>query len=301
MIDWDLLLYWMTHLGTGSWDAFKRAVARTADDTMDAAALIVPLRFQLSDLGFVDFFTNGSRRWQVLAPTLAGVEPAGTAILIGGRTPRLQDNVLTAAQRLGCAVSLQRNAESPTSVRVTGTAADLEQLAAETRIRFSPRHAHVLAAGLIPLFKKFENAQDETPPTNWQVQSFDLGSMSMVDGLRRNSACEYSPRRGLPRWYVHTRHRRVRPLSKREAIYVAAMLQDVRLLSYERDAFTLRTEASAPLPETYARVASLCSGRRPLINGRTLIYGDVPVSVASVLCVASGQPALAQSRRVAIP
>jgi hypothetical protein len=296
MIDSDLLLYWMTHLGAGSWDAFKRAVARMAADNADADDLVVALRFQLSDLGFVDFFTGGSRRWEVLSPILAGVESPGTAILIGGRTPRFQDAFVTAAERAGCAVSLQPNQQAPTTVKVNGTDGDLRRLAQETGIQFSARHAEVLAAGLTPLFKKFTDAPDETPPTNWRVRSFDLGSMSMVDGLRRNSASEYSPRRGLSRWYVHTRHRRVRSLSKRDAIYVAAMLQGAQLLCFEPRTNSLQTETAAPLPETYARVACLCSGRRPSINGRNLIYGDVPASVASVLCVASGQRALVQFR-----
>lgn len=292
----DLLLYWMTHVREGSWDAFKRAIVRMTDDAEDADGIIVAVRFHLSDLGFVNFFTEGSRRWRVLPPTLAGVEPAGAAILIGGRTPRLQDHFLAAAQRLDCQVSLESNQHGPTTLRVNGDDAILAQLAAHTGVTFSQRHAQALSAQLTPLFKSFEDALDEIPPTNWLARSFDFESMSMVDGLRRNSACEYSPRRGLSRWYVHTRRGRLRSLPKRDAIYVAAMLQDVKLLSFEVDSSTLLSASSTPLPEVYARVACLCGGRRPSITRDSLVYRHVPSAVASVLCVASGQPSIRRAR-----
>src|SRR5437588_448192 len=93
---WDLLLYWMTQLGEGSWEAFRDAVKGLAPSDRDTDALVRRLRLQLSDLGHADFFLGGSRRWRVAAPVLAGLAMrTDAAILCGGRTPHLT-NALTA-------------------------------------------------------------------------------------------------------------------------------------------------------------------------------------------------------------
>jgi len=290
-MSWDVLLHWMTHAGDGSWEGFKRAVVQLAGEDADVDELIVALRFHLSDLGYVDFFTGGSRRWQVLPPTLVGLAPAGTAILTGGRTPGLQDAFLAAGERLGCVVAIESIDCGPATLRLQGPRPGLAQVATEIGVRFSERYASTLAARIKPLFTKFEEMKDETAPTNWSVRSFDFLSMAMIEGLRRNSACEYSPRYGVSRWYVHTRRGLLRSLPKREAIFVAAMLQGVRLLSFDAGNSSLLARTNAPLPESYARVACLCSGRRPSIDGDALIFPHVPPTIAAFLCVAAGQPA----------
>jgi len=289
-MSWDVLLHWMSHLGGGSWEGFKRAVVRLAGEDADLDDVIVALRFHLSDLGYVDFFTDGSRRWQVLPPTLVGLVPAGTAILTGGRTPRLQEVLFASAERFGCVVSTESIGRGPATLRLQGTREGFAHVAAEIGVRFSARHAFTLAAQLTPLFKKFEEMTDETAPTNWSVRSFDFHSMAMSEGLRRNSACEYSPRYGVSRWYVHTRQGRLRSLPKREAIFVAAMLQGVKLLSFDAERSSLLALTNTPPPESYARVACLCSGQRPAVNGERLTFPDVPATIAGVLCVAAGQP-----------
>lgn len=297
-MNWDVLLYWMTHTHEGAWEGFKRAISRMAGDEGDCNELTVGARFYLSDLGFVDFFVEGSRRWRVLPPTLAGFETAGTAVLIGGRTPRIEASLLAAAEQLDCEVAIERGERVPTTFRVTGESAMLLQVADRAGLRYSARHASALAAQLVPLFKTFEQAAEETPPTNWRVRSFDFATMSMVDGLHRHSACEFTPRRGVARWYVHSRRGRLRSLPKREAIYAAAMLQGVRLLSFEPDGGTLFSPASIPMPEAFTRVACLCSGRRPSFVDGKLAYSDIPVSIASMLSLAVGQgPGVAATHR----
>lgn len=289
-MNWDVLLHWMTHLGEGSWEGFKGAVTRLAPEDADSDDLILDLRFHLSDLGHVDFFTGGSRRWRVLRPILAGLAQSDAAILSGGRTPHLREALAGAINRAGCSMSLDSLRGRPTTLRVSGAPLTLHEIAAEVGVAFSYRYSQTLSAELRPLFRVFEELPDETSPTNWSVKSLDFDSMTMVDGLRRNSACEYSPRRGVPRWYVHTRHGRLKLMPKREAIYAAAMLQGVSLLSYDASERRLLAPARTPPPESYSRVACLCSGRRPLLNGESLRFEEVPPLIAAVLCVAAGQP-----------
>ncbi len=289
-MNWDILLHWMTHLGEGSWQGFKNSVGRLAGEEEDLENLVIGLRFHLSDLGHADFFVGGSRRWRTLSPTLAGLAQPNAAILSGGRTPALHEALFAASHRAGCTASSEELADRPMTLRITGGRTSLLQVAADVGVRFSYLHAQRLCAELNPLFKVFEGLRDETPPTQWSVKSFDFASMTMVDGLRRNSACEYSPRYGIARWYVHTRLGRLKPLPKREAIYAAAMLQGVSLLSYDAAKHCLRVPANTPPPESYSRVACLCSGRRPRISGGSLMFEEVPPAIAAVLCVAAGQP-----------
>jgi hypothetical protein len=58
MRKWDLLLEWMTHLGSGAWEAFRGAVAELADDDVDDQRLVRTLRITLSDLGHVESISS---------------------------------------------------------------------------------------------------------------------------------------------------------------------------------------------------------------------------------------------------
>jgi hypothetical protein len=286
----DVILHWMTHLGEGSWETFKEGVERLAPEDVDFDDLLVKLRFHLSDLGHVDFFTGGSRRWRVLPPILAGLAATtGAAILSGGRTRRLHQSLIAAARRAECSVLSESDHTEPAIVRVVGASSGLAQAAAEVGVPFLADYASALCAGLTPLYAALNHGGEEPPPTNWRVESFDFRSMSLVDGLFRNSACEYSPRQGLSRWYLHTRHGRLRAMPKREAIYVAAMLQRVALLRYDASTRRLFAYAEAPLPESYSRVACLCSGNRPRVSGGMVVFEEVPAATTAVLCVAAGQ------------
>jgi hypothetical protein len=248
------------------------------------------LRLHLSDMGHAEFFVGGSRRWRVLPPVLAGlaVKP-DAAVLCGGRTPQLSSILTAHAKAAGCLVSLEDAADGPTALRVTGEPAALASAATAAGIRFVGDYAAALCREVVPVYEMFERAQEESAPTNWSRKSFDFDSMSMVDGFRLNSACECSPRRGLPRWYVHTRRGRLRAMPKREAIYAAAMLQRVTLLRYDAESRRLLTPVKVPPPELFSRVACLCAGTRGRVEGGLIVFDQVPLQTAAVLCIAAGQ------------
>lgn len=290
-MNWDILLHWMTHLSEGSWDGFKDAVARLAPEDEALDELFVRLRLCLSDMGHAEFFVGGSRRWRVLPPVLAGLAAKpDVTVLCGGRTPQLSGTLTMSAKAAGCLVSLEDAADGPTALRVTGEPAALASAADAAGVRFVSDYASALCREVVPVYEMFERAPEESAPTNWSRKSFDFDSMSLVDGFRPNSACECSPRRGLPRWYVHTRRGRLRAMPKREAIYAAAMLQRVTLLRYDFEGRRLLSPVKVPPPELFSRVACLCAGRRGRVEGRLIVFEQVPLETAAVLCVAAGQP-----------
>lgn len=288
-MNWDVLLHWMTHLGEGSWDGFKDAVSRLAAQEQDN--LQVDLRSHISDMAYAEFFVDGSRRWRVFPPVLAELSPRlGAAVLCGGRTPQLTRTLVSAAETAGCHVASEQTSDAPTTIRVTGSLANLDHSANAVGVRFVRGYSELLSRRVKPVYELLERAIEQSAPTNWSVRSFDFDSMSLVDGYRPNSACECSPRRGLPRWYVHTRHGRLRAMPKREAVYAAAMLRGVTLLRYDFENERLMAPARVPPPEPSCRAACLCAGRRGRMDGGLIVFDDVPPAVAGVLCVAAGQP-----------
>lgn len=289
-MNWDLLLYWMTHVGSGSWGTFRGAVAKLAGADAELENLNRDLRIFLSDLGHADFFIDDSQRWRILPPVLAGLSSSsGTAVLAGGRTPRLVEALTAAAVAHGCRLLADGSDERPARVRVCGAHETVAAAARDSGIPYEANFAVALCASIIPISQMIENAPVEQPLVNWTARSFDLVSLKWVEGLHDRAACEFRPRYGRSRFYLHTRKGRLLRLGKREAVYAAAVLRGLPLVAYDPAALTLSVPASAPLPEPYARVACLCDGAPPAVDRGLLKYRTVPHQVAAILLVAAGQ------------
>ena len=129
----DRLLEWMTHLGSGSWDAFREAVHVLDDGEIadDAHKLYRAVRIAFSDLGYADFFVDGSRRWRVRRPAiLATACGDGEHVVSGGRPSRLVDEVLGLAPKLGATATVEVDAPGLSRVRLRGERGAMEHLAA---------------------------------------------------------------------------------------------------------------------------------------------------------------------------
>ena len=289
-MNWDRLLFWMTHVGEASWTTFKNAVASSGDDEADGAEMARVLRNSFSDLGFADFFVAGSQRWRINPPLLAGLESSRAAVLVGARIPRLVETILTAAPEMDCTVTTVTSVpDAPSWVQVSGTQEALARLAAAASVRFAPRASRELVASFEPIQNVFARTSVEPFPTNWRVRSLDMETMRWVDRLLPNAACECYPRQGRSRWYVHTRHRRLHPMSKREAIFAAAMIRRMPLIQYDSERQRLACIPSAPLPEKLSRAASLCAGARGRFADGNIVFEGISPAVAALLCVAVGQ------------
>ena len=103
----------MTHLGSGAWGTFREAVAELANSKSDPEeqeqALYRTLRIALSDLGHVNFFVEGSRRWHVLRPALVALAEPIEHLFVGGRTRSLVDRLTAAAMAVGAAVTVDES------------------------------------------------------------------------------------------------------------------------------------------------------------------------------------------------
>jgi hypothetical protein len=117
----DQLLAWMTHMGEGSWPGFRKAAEEIFGSDRDPLDLCRSLRVELSDLGFADFFIDGTQQWRMLPPVLGGLAVhQNAAALYGSRTPLLVEELRNAAESLGGRFESEELQDCPTTFRVIG-------------------------------------------------------------------------------------------------------------------------------------------------------------------------------------
>ncbi len=287
----DLLLTWMTHLGEGSWMSFRKAAEEIAGGDPDPLELSRALRVGLSDLGFTEFFVDGTQRWRMLPPVLGGLAAQeDAAALYGSRTPALVEALRNAAEAHGGRLEEEGLQDCPTSFRVVGERRVIAAISRRIGVAYEPDNGRRIAEDVPPIPCVLETAAQEPGPLNWKARSFDLGICAWVDGLLPNAACEFTPIYGPSKYYIRRKSGKLLRMPKRESLYAAAMLKGVRLIDYEPDAMKLSAPLFAPMPELYARAACLCACRpAQIINGR-FVYCDVTPQVATLLMIAAGQP-----------
>jgi hypothetical protein len=282
----------MSDVGEGSWDRFRNVVAELASG-QDLGQLRRTLRVRLSDFGHVNFFVRNSSRWETQPPVAAGLSgPVDSALLVGARTPKLVHDIKVAANLHDVEILEEVSSDSPDRIQLTGSPAALNACAVAAGIDYADHYARRLAAALdpIPLVLERPRRNTDSAPINWTPRSFDLQLREWVDGALPSAACEFIPRYGRPRYFVSTRRRRLFEVAgRRDAVYAAAYTNGVTLAAYEPTTRTLSVPLSAPLPEPYARVACLCSGRRAdVVQGR-IVYSGVHPEIGAVLVTALGQ------------
>lgn len=290
---WNPVLYWMANIGSGSWAAFKRAVTFLAGDDADVAAAARTLRTRFSDLGFAEFFVDGTDRWRSFSPLLAASpHQPGEAILTGARTTRLVERLRDASARFQCQ-TFEVVVDGFTSVKVHGRR--LREAAAYAKIAFEQDIGRRLARDLVPLDQIIRDARPRPMPRSWAVRSFDFRRMTWVDAELPATVVERTSPYGERVYFVHPPEGVPFALPKREAIYAAAWVcadarqrqtgRGIPIIQYRPRQNELVTFATAPLPEPCARAACLAGGRASILRDRFIVYERVPPVLASVILV----------------
>lgn len=290
MKSWDLLLEWMTHIGSGAWGAFREAVAQLSSDDVDEQALVRTLRITLSDLGHADFFIDGSRRWRVLHPALVGLSERGEYLLVGGRTRSLLERFCEAVAS-HADVRVTEITPGLSRVHVKG-AGDPETVAAASEdigIEFVADAAARLSARLPSMRAVLEAGQPAQEPINWSVRSWSFQDERWVDDRLDRTVREYSNRHGVRRYLVHAGKAGLREIEKRASVYCAALVRGVRIVRFSHEDKRLRVPRWAPLPEVYARAACLPGGQLGALSDGDILFDNVDPRIASTLLVGLGQ------------
>ncbi len=292
----NLLLYWMSRLGDGSWRRFAETLEELGPDG-DQDRLKRKLVVSLSDLAHADF-SRRTRKWKVRGPVLAGlIGVRGRAILCGARSERLVQSVRQAAHKVACEYHEQPEQDAPSGIFVNGDEQMLFSVEHSTGVHFLADYSLHLLASAAPVMKKYEIAQLERGILNWAVSVFDFETLkwtllterlSMGDQLPSNSALEFKS--DYERKYCVTGLQTgPRKLPRREAVYVAASLKHRPLVNYDPQRCVLSTPLTAPLPEAYTRMACLCSGSPARVEAGKLVYQKVPPSIALPIITLAGQ------------
>jgi len=296
----NLLLWWMSRLGAGSWPRFLDAVEELGPDE-DQDYLVRRLPRMLSDFGHVDFL-RPSRKWAVRAPVIAELAGfPGTALLCGARSERLLSSLPDAAASAGCNLEVEPQEEFsglPDRIRLSGGRDALVRFEAATGIAFLSLYSMRALAAIRPLVHELDDAQDERGVINWAVKTFDLSQLRWVrltDRLQDRAtlppltALELKSRFEVRKYCVVSRTGALKRLPKPAAVYAAASLQGRPLVHYDPAGQSLTVPLAAPMPESCSRIACICSGVAPRPDGDRLRYDGVPCPVATTLCVLLGQ------------
>jgi hypothetical protein len=277
----------MAHVGQGTWAAFKRAVASLSPEDSGTRVEARRMRTRFSDLGFAEFFVEGTERWRAFQPILtASPHQPNEAFLAGVRTARLMDRLRDSAERLRCQLFELVVDGLFTTVKIHGS--PLANVARAAGVEFEPNVGRRLANALVPLNTTIRSAPRRIPPRTWSIKSFDFKASQWVEGLLPNTATEYTSPYQKRTYFVQTEGDNALELAKRDAIFAAASLQQVRLARYNAVQRELSTPAAAPLPEPYARAACVAAGRPSILRGDRIVYEHVPPELAAVLLVALG-------------
>ncbi len=290
MIVWDLLLEWMTNLGSGAWEGFREAVVELGSDEIahDELALLRTLRITLSDLGHADFFVSGSRRWHTLRPAVVGLAGPTEHLFVGARTRSLIEQLCTAVAPRA-KVTLTEIIPGLSRVYIVGDPGVLAAAAKGIGVEYVPNVAAMLSTRLRSIRSLLEGAQLAEEPINWSVRSWSFQDEKWVNERLERTVREYSNRYGVRRYMVHAGRSGLREIEKRASLYCAAHMRGARIIHYSHEDGSLRVPRWAPLPGAYARAACLSSGWLGTVTGDSVVFEKVDPGVAASLLVGLGQ------------
>lgn len=314
MMNADLLMLYLSHLGEGSWAAVKSHFRAAAGAEAEAGGRT--LRYALEEMGFADFFVDhktpqgpqSGDGWRVLPTKLMMLASGQAALLCGARDPDVLRSLQEAAQAEGCAFEMRAvPSESPsgpcfTLPRVTGGAGGLAGVAQRLDVpliasapdawleRFSPlaealRLAPEVKLGLYRPGWEMRLCRPER--RTWEPISCPPDAT-----VPAGAVLEWS-RPWLPRQRaVLTPQRGWVGAGDREAVYLGALISHQHLLRYDVSTERLRVPAAFPLPRPCARAAAMCAGVPPKWQDGERVYAAVPTRLAAVIGLLLGQPSL---------
>lgn len=290
----DLLLEWMTHLGSGTWSAFSGAVAELrSEEELDADVLSTTVRFLLSDFGHVDFGGGMSRRWQVLHPAV--VELAGDEyLLVGGRTRQMIHDLLSRSGDDSVSVSAEPIGPGLSRVALKGPCEAVRRVSHEAGAEYVPNVSAYLGSRLVPIRTALERAKPADEPINWDTEYWSFEEQGWRRERARRTVRRCTPRHGRSRYLIDAGSAGLLELPRREAIYAAAMMRSLRVARYVRQHSALSVPRWAALPDAYSRAACLAGGKAPFLDGRNLVFPAVPEHLSCVILVSLGQACLTE-------
>lgn len=295
MVEWDTLLYWLSHIASGSWARFRQILRHSAEpDKPYSPGTLTLARICLSDLAHVDFFVNDTKTWMTRPPVFTGLPGFDDAFLLsGGRSPALLRTIEAATKQFDIGFVCDSSRAGPSRIMLVGHASQVEQCAAAAGIGFVDCLAYSLCTNMHPIIELADSLDIEELPDNWQIKSFDFDLLQWVDDKLPRTAylCTSRFNSNIQKTYVHLKGKVFLRVSRRDSVYLAAAIHGHSIIQYDSRSRILYVPRSAPLPVLHARVACLSSGTPAKASGDVLVYHDVTAELADFLLVSLGQVA----------
>jgi len=288
------LMFWLSHLGDGTWDSFRNAVFELADERErageDFGLLVKQTRYRLSDIGCVDFLPEKRRRWQVIEPVLVSFQGTpNKAVLCGGRSPSLVAGLIQSAVPNECRVEMTQRANLPDQLIVHGEPTSVAALASTCRIARSASYPEAMIRQFTPIEFHLKEAPRAELMINWKRRFFDLERLQWTDVPISRTACECVSQFGRRMTFLQVSRTRTIALPRREAIYAAAALAGKKIVRYEATSMELRVPMHAPLPEPCARLVCVSSDNVGEFAAPMIRYSPVSPELANLIMVSLGQ------------
>jgi hypothetical protein len=289
----DLLLQYLTEMGTGEWRAFRDGLDYLADPDQQLFRSIVARNLSL--LGHVEFAFFGDMAWAVcpeILVTLPGSKDV-RAVLCGGRSQPFVESLTVTAEETGAALQMEGQEQGPTVIIIQGRSQDiLAAIAERVGIPLALSVPARLASSLPRLQPWIALCEPGWEPLGYTVRVFDAENLRWQEVERPNGD-------GLYQYAYYRREYRLRQkgqsLRVPREIGMYAWLAHVgrNVLRYDPGCCELQVPRIARMPHLHARAVTLSSGRLPAVvqaNGTiTRVYGDVSEDVAHLLATALEQ------------
>jgi hypothetical protein len=277
---YDLLLTYLSELGSGEWTRFRAAIQGISNnDSDDDQAYFVKADFEA--LGHIEFWPE-ENLWSVAPAALVQIpsEIGAQAILAGSRfaslMTKLRDNECICTSQL----------RAPNRILVNrASVSDLMRLAEDLNVTWSPNFSERLAKVVPSTSLLFESAEDSPAPSGWSIQKFEDLRWVDTSNDRGNGFYRYR--------YFTTEYRlkwedRCRKLDRSTGIYEFCRRTGKLIVDYDPASKSLKVPLIAGLPTLAARAATLCSGFLPAIERApssppVLAFSNVPEYTARLI------------------
>jgi hypothetical protein len=300
----DKLLFWLSANGAGSWGQFRAAVEDLVDDQREndlyiseRLPLYQRLKFNLGQLGHVEFDANDAGGWRVSPPVLAMSESdqEPMAVLCGARLPSL----ITRLSNSRCRITRQSIDEAPELIRVASDdMGEIEKIASDMGLIFQQRASTSLLCCLprVTSLHSWNCVRAQMPfGRDTKIERFDFAKRSYR--WTDSSTREAQHRRGL---YRVTRFQRREHYLRANGVvyrvpsqvgnYFLAAQRERQVLRYDYKRNEFKVSGFFRPPLLVDRALILCSGVPPSYDRTTsmLMYSGIPESIAGlaafVLC-----------------
>jgi hypothetical protein len=286
-MNYNLLLAYLTELGSGDWAKFRQAIEFLAGDNEDLYPSA--LARQLGMLGHVEFAFSDEIRWSVCPPVLAWLprRDVQVAALCGGRSQQLVDIICEQASKLDVQVKVVQQDEGPDAIFIAAQSrAMADELAASADLVNEPNLA-VRMARYLPSLGSYVQLCSESPePSGYTVRAYDTDSLKWVEVPEAVGEGLYWYEYYRPEYRLKMEGRCLKTM-REIGIYVLLRNRHRSVLRYDSSRRELSVPVRAPLPDLFARAATLSSGFLPSFQKPsglpTHVYREVPASIARAI------------------